>query len=146
MRRRHSLRFRVAAAFAGLGAFLSLMFALGIWFAARDVSQRLMDQTLTAELDDYMARRARNPNSLPPDTATLRGYVVEAGAESSGLPSALRMLSPGRHEVALEGVPFRVLVGAASEGGSRFYMLFNEERQQRREQHPAGEAQHECEE
>jgi hypothetical protein len=42
---------------------------VGIWFAAHDVSQRLMDQTLKAELDDYMARRARNPNSLPPASA-----------------------------------------------------------------------------
>lgn len=42
-KRRHSLRFRVAVAFAGLGAVLSLLFAAGIWFAAHNVSQRLMD-------------------------------------------------------------------------------------------------------
>ncbi|HEX8987360.1 MAG TPA: hypothetical protein VF816_05320, partial [Rhodocyclaceae bacterium] len=66
MLRRHSLRFRVAFYFAGLGALLSLLFAFGIRLAAHDVSQRLIDQTLNAELDDYMARRARNPRSLPP--------------------------------------------------------------------------------
>ena len=64
MRRRHSLRSRVALAFAGLGAALALLLTVGIWFAAHDVSRRLIDQTLRAELEDYMARRARNPNSL----------------------------------------------------------------------------------
>ena len=66
MARRHSLRVRVAIAFAGLGAALGLLLIAGIWFAAHDVSQRLLDQTLKAELEDYMARHARNPNSLPP--------------------------------------------------------------------------------
>ncbi|MBZ0126442.1 MAG: hypothetical protein K8F32_08740, partial [Rhodocyclaceae bacterium] len=61
MRRRHSLRIRVSIAFAALGAVLSLLFALGIWVAAHDVSQRLMDETLSAEMADYKARRARNP-------------------------------------------------------------------------------------
>lgn len=134
MRRRHSLRFSVATAFAGLGAFLSLMFAVGIWFAAHDVSQRLMDQTLKAELDDYMARRARNPHSLPPDTATLRGYVSAAGAVSSEIPAAIRELAPGKHEIAIAGVPFRVSVADQAASGDRYYILFNEERQQRREQ------------
>ncbi|MCX7180784.1 MAG: HAMP domain-containing sensor histidine kinase [Proteobacteria bacterium] len=134
MRRRHSLRFRVAAAFAGLGAFLSLVFAIGVWFAAHDVSQRLMDQTLKAELDDYMARRARNPRSLPPDTATLRGYVVVAGAGFSEIPAAMRDLAPGKHEIDIDGASFRVSVADQPGGSDRYYILFNEERQQRREQ------------
>lgn len=138
MRRRHSLRFRVAAAFAGLGALLSLLFALGIWLAAHDVSQRLMDQTLTAELDDYMARRARNPHSLPPDTAGLRGYVAIAGdvaGDAAGeIPPPVRALAPGRHEIVLDAVPFRASVADDARSGDRYYILFNEERQRRREQ------------
>lgn len=129
-KRRHSLRFRVAVAFAGLGAVLSLLFAAGIWFAAHNVSQRLMDQTLRAELDDYMARRARNPQSLPPDTAGLRGYVGTAGTDD-GAPSEVRNLAPGQHEVSIAGVPYRVSV--AERKGERYTMLFNEERQRARE-------------
>lgn len=134
MRRRHSLRFRVAATFAGLGAFLSLMFAVGIWVAARDVSQRLMDQTLKSELDDYVARRARNPRSLPPNTATIRGYVAVAGEDSPVVPDMLRDLSIGKHQIDIDGAPFRVLVADQPSGSDRYYILFNEERQQRREQ------------
>lgn len=131
MNRRRSLRFRVAIAFAGLGALLSLLLTVGIWFAAHDVSRRLMDQTLKAELEDYMARRARNPLSLPPDTAGLRGYLVEAGSSGEALPPALRGLAVGQHEVELEGLPFRIAV--AERNGDRYLILFNEERQRLRE-------------
>jgi signal transduction histidine kinase len=129
--RRKSLRFRVATYFAALGALLSLLFALGIYLAAHDVSQRLIDQTLTAELDDYMARRARNPRSLPPDTASLRGYVAVAGDAAADMPDALRSLPAGRHEIVLDGLPYRVAV--AERDGERYTLLFNEERQRSRE-------------
>lgn len=131
MARRHSLRFRVAAAFAGLGAALSILLTGGIWFAAHDVSQRLMDQTLKAELEDYMARRARNPASLPPNTASLRGYLVNADT-AADVPVALRDLAPGQHEIRIDRVPYRVAV--ADRDGERYLILFNEERQKLREQ------------
>lgn len=133
MARRHSLRLRVALAFAGLGAALSLLFALGIWYAAHDVSRRLMDETLAAELDDYMARRARNPHSLPPATASLNGYLIRPGETPPDLPPDIAGLPPGRHEIAIDGIPHRVAV--ADRDGERFVLLFNETRQQRREQH-----------
>ncbi len=79
-----------------------------------------------------MARRARNPHSLPPDTATLRGYVVPAGGAAADMPPALRDLPPGRHEAMQDGVPFRVAV--ADSGGDRYVILFSMERQRLREQ------------
>jgi signal transduction histidine kinase len=132
MTRRRSLRLRVAMAFAGLGAALSLLLSLGIWFATLDVSQRLMDQTLTAELEDYMARRARNPNSLPPAAASLRGYSMAMGSAGADLPPALRTLSVGQHEIELDGIPYRAAV--AEKDGSRYVILFDEVRQKRRQQ------------
>ncbi len=132
MRRRRSLRFRVAFAFAGLGAVLSLLLTAGIWFAAHDVSRRLMDQTLKAELEDYMARRARNPNSLPRDTASLRGYRIDRSDPADHVPAPMRTLLPGQHELELDGVPYRVAV--ADRGDERYLILFSEERQRLREQ------------
>ena len=132
MARRHSFRLRVAAAFAGLGATLSILLSAGIWIAALDVSQRLMDQTLKAELDDYMARRERNPRSLPPDSASLRGYVARIGEAADHVPAEIRGLPPGQHEVSLGDTPFRAAV--ADRGGERYYILFNQERQKLREQ------------
>lgn len=132
MARRPSLRLRVAIAFAALGAALSLLLSLGIWFAALDVSQRLMDQTLKAELEDYMARRARNPNSLPPATASLRGYLITRDSTGADLPPQLRSLAAGQHEIELDGIPYRAAV--AESDGSRYLILFDEVRQKRREQ------------
>ncbi|MDX9994964.1 MAG: HAMP domain-containing sensor histidine kinase [Rhodocyclaceae bacterium] len=131
MRRRHSLRFRVALAFAALGATLGLLFAVGIWFATHDVSQRLMDETLAAELADYMTRRARNPQSLPPATANLSGYLIRPGESAADLPADLAGLPPGRHEITIGSTAYRVAV--ADREGERFILLFNETRQQRRE-------------
>lgn len=132
MRQRHSLRVRVALAFAALGATLGLIFAVGIRLAAHDVSQRLMDETLAAELSDYMARRARNPQSLPPATANLSGYLIRPGEPTPRLPEGLAQLPSGRHEIAIDGTPYRVAV--ANSGNERFILLFDETRQQRREQ------------
>jgi signal transduction histidine kinase len=132
MARRHSLRRRVALAFAGLGAVLSLLLTTGIWLAAHDVSRRLIDQTLKAELEDYMARRARNPRSLPPATASLRGYLVPAGSTGDDVPPAIRNLPLGQHEIELDAVPYRVAV--AERDGDRYLILFSEERQRLREQ------------
>jgi len=130
--RRRSLRRRVALAFATLGAALSALLCVAIWFAAHDVSQRLMDQTLREELADYMARHARNPASLPPATAGLRGYHAEIGMAAQSLPAPLQTLGPGQHEVDVEGIPYRVAV--ADRGGERYLILFDEARQKRREQ------------
>ena len=132
MARRRSLRLRVAIAFATLGAALSLLLSLGIWFAALDVSQRLMDQTLKAELEDYMARRARNPNSLPPATASLRGYLVTRDSAGTDLPPQLRSLAAGQHEIELDGIPYRAAVAESDD--SRYVILFDEVRQKRRQQ------------
>ena len=86
-----NLRYRVAVFFAGFGALISLALALALYFAAQDVGQRLVDETLTAELDDYIARRERNPNSLPPSTVRLHGYVQDA-SNREALPAYLRTL------------------------------------------------------
>lgn len=131
MRRRRSLRFRVAFAFAAFGAVVSLLLSGGMYVAAHNVGQRLIDETLRAELDDYMARRARNPGSLPPATASIQGYVVANGAAAANIPAAVTALTPGIHEISLRGAPYRVAV--ADGGGERFFMLFNETRQRARE-------------
>lgn len=129
---RPSLRLRVALGFAGLGAALSLLLSAGIWFAAHDLSRRLMDQTLKSELEDYMARRARNPNSLPPSAASLRGYSFVPESIDDNLPPQLRGLAAGQHEIEVDGIPYRAAVADAD--GRRYVILFDEVRQRRREQ------------
>jgi signal transduction histidine kinase len=132
MRPHRRLKVRAALAFALFGAAVSLLLSIGLYFSAHGLGQRLMDETLRAELEDYMARRQRNPESLPPATASLIGYLVAAGEPAPHVPPAIAALAPGRHELALDGIPYRIAV--ADQAGTRYYLLFNEQRQRQREQ------------
>jgi hypothetical protein len=123
MRFTRSLRFRVTVSYAALAGGLALITAVALYFGALDAGQRLMDQTLSAETQDYQARRARNPRSLPPATATLLGYISPAGSEDPPLPETLASETPGRRDVTLAGVPYRLAV--TDRGGARYYLLHN---------------------
>lgn len=122
MIRLHSLRARVALYFAGLGALLSLVMAMTMYQSAHDLSVRLVDETLTAELDDYIARRGRNPLSLPPSTVILQGYVREEG-ETGGVPDYLATLPPGRHDVRVGNLFYRAAV--LDRDSARYYLLYD---------------------
>ncbi len=128
----HSLRFKLALTFAAFGAAVSLLLALGLSFTAHNLGERLMDETLRAEIDDYMSRRLRNPNSLPPATLSIRGYVLTRGQGTDDIPPELRALDAGKYQLTLEQTPYRVTV--VDQGGERYFMLFNEMRQRHREE------------
>src|SRR5512147_2529835 len=96
---RHSLRFKLALTFAAFGAMVSLLLSLGLSFAAHSLGENLMDDTLRAEMDDYLSRRLRNPNSLPPATLTIQGYVQAHGQPAPSIPPELLALGNGLHEL-----------------------------------------------
>ena len=131
MLRLPSLRARVALYFAGFGALLSVVMAVMMYQSAHDLSVRLVDETLTAELDDYIARRGRNPHSLPPATVTLQGYVREADATGE-VPDYLARLSPGRHEVRVGDLFYRAAV--LDRDNTRYYLLYDISLKLKREQ------------
>jgi signal transduction histidine kinase len=131
MRFRRSLRYRVAISYALFGCLVSLLLATGLYIATHDLERRLIDEALTSELQDYLARRARNPESLPPATAAIRGYIAPVGRPGEDIPQPVRILPPGRYHVQLNGIPYRVAV--ADHGGDRFYILYDETPFNRRE-------------
>lgn len=132
MRFRFSLHRRVGLAFAALGAAVALLLAGGLFMAVNDLERRLIDEALSADLEDYVARRERNPNSLPPTTATLRGYIRSGvPVDDALLPDAVAALEPGYHGLQLEGRSYRAVV--ADQGGNRFYMLYDQTQAERRE-------------
>lgn len=124
MRFSRSLRFRVATAFAAIGGIISLLMAIGLYVGVHDAGQRLIDETLKAEMQDYLSRRARNPHSLPPATATLLGYVQPAAESEPAPPTAIAGLTPGLHEIRLGEVFYRAAV--AERAGKRYFLLYNE--------------------
>jgi len=131
MRLPHSLRFRVAFTFAWFGALVSLLLAVGLYFSAHDLGKRLIDETLQAEMEDYLSRRARNPLSLPPNTLSLRGYVFKSGESTAEAPTAVQHLPIGRYEIQLDGVPYRAIVSQRQ--ALRYVMLFDQAPQLQRE-------------
>ena len=125
------LRGRVALFFAGFGALVSLAMALVIYSSAHDLGQRLIDETLAAELDDYIARRERNPLSLPPSTVVVQGYVRDAD-KLGDLPPYLENLPLGRHDIRLGALTYRASI--IERGGERYYLLYDTSLQARREE------------
>jgi signal transduction histidine kinase len=118
-------------AFAAFGGLVSLVLASGMYVASHNLEERLIDDTLTAELQDYAARRARNPRSVPEMTNTIRAYVMPT-LGNTHMPEAIQQLSPGRYQITLDNIPFRAAV--ADQGNERFAILYNESQLRRREQ------------
>jgi len=128
---RRSLRNRVAVTLAVFAGVVSLVLATIIYLASQDLERRLIDETLTAELDDYVVRRERNPHSLPERTATIRAFVVTPEGDSTQVPEAVTELTPGRHRLVLDGIPYRAAVRRVGE--QRFAVLYDVSALKRRE-------------
>lgn len=128
----HSLRLKLALTFAIFGAMVSLLLSLGLSFTAHSLGERLMDETLSAEIDGYISRRSRNPNALLPSTVSIQGYVLPQQQGNAYIPPELRPLQAGTHRLTLNNTPYRVAVTAKN--GERYFMLFNEQRQRQREE------------
>jgi len=127
----HSFRFRLALTFALFGAMVSLLLSTGLSFTAHNLGEHLIDETLRAEIEDYISRRSRNPNSLPPATISIRGYVFFPGQSNADIPPELHDLTPGKYQLSLNSIPYRVAV--VDKENIRFVMIFNEMRQRHRE-------------
>ncbi|NEV61191.1 sensor histidine kinase [Thiorhodococcus minor] len=123
MTARRSLRRRVAVTLAAFSGAVSLTLATFMYVASHDLERRLIDDTLTAELDDYVARRQRNPQSLPERTATIRAFVVASEGGTMPIPPEVAALGPGRHELTLEGKRYRAAVRVVQD--QRFVVLFD---------------------
>ena len=127
-----SLRFKLALTFAIFGAMISLLLSLGLTFITHRLGENLMDETLRAEIDGYISRRARNPNALLPATISIQGYLIAQGSSNENIPPELIPLQEGTYRLTLNNIHYRIAV--EDKNGERYFMLFNEERQREREQ------------
>jgi signal transduction histidine kinase len=128
----HSLRFKLTLTFAIFGTMVSILLSMGLLFDAHILGERLMDETLRAEIGDYISRLERNPNSLPPSTASIQGYLLNQNQRSENIPPELLALREGVHQLILNDTPYRVAV--VDKNGERIFMLFNEKHQRHREE------------
>ncbi len=126
-----SLRFRVAFFYALFGAGLSILLSGGVFLTEQQMGHRLMDETLRAEMEDSVARHTRNAEFVPPNTVSIKGYVLSDTRPDRNIPAAIKSLLPGIHNVEVDGIDYRVLV--TDRKGTRYFMLFDTENQHRRE-------------
>jgi signal transduction histidine kinase len=118
-----SLRKRISISLALFSGIVSLVLATLIYLASLDMEASLINDTLNAELEDYIARRHRNPLSLPERTATIRAYVVDTENPSSTTPKEVTELAAGQHNIKLESISY--LAGVRFVGKQKFIVLYD---------------------
>jgi signal transduction histidine kinase len=128
---KNSLRNRFALTFALFASLVSMVLAAIIYLASHNLEAQLIRDTLNAELDDYIERRARNPLSRPEHTATISAYVITNDASMDSVPADIAVLRPGYHEVTLDRIDY--VAGVREVNDQRFVVLYNISALQQRE-------------
>lgn len=128
----YGLRFRLAFTFALFGILISLVLSAGLFAATHSLGMRLVDETLSSEIEDFYWRRQYNPKILLPATITVRGYVHQENQPQEGMPAELVRLSPGKYQMTIHRIPYRIDV--VDKGRERYIMMFNVAAQQHREE------------
>lgn len=127
----NSLRTRIALTFSVFGALVSMVLAVSIYLASHNLESQLIEDTLVAELDDYIDRRARNPNSRPEHTATISAYVISQNTSTHKVPAEISRLQPGFHAVTLNEADY--VAGVRRVAEQRFIVLYSISALQQRE-------------
>src|SRR5512145_1258220 len=115
----NSLRFRVAFYYALFGAGLSILLSGVVYFTVEQLGHRLMDQILLVELYEHASEEVFEP----PNTASIKGYVLSATQTSPDIPAEIKALEPGSHNITIGSGDYRALV--ADLDGARYFMLFD---------------------
>lgn len=129
MRFRTSLRYRVTVAFALLGLLISMVLATALYILSNAMEERLIVETLSAELEESIARYTLDPDDTPIITTTIRKYVISADTEQ--VPVALQTMEEGLHHIRLEGRHYFAQVQFHE--GLRFVALYDDRQLRRRE-------------
>ncbi|HEB86787.1 MAG TPA: HAMP domain-containing histidine kinase [Gammaproteobacteria bacterium] len=130
MKFRTSLRYRVAFAFAFLGTLVSLVIASGLYVLMLDMERRLIAETLSTELGDYMRRFALDPDTPPPSSTMMHTFVISTPPDES--QAILMQLQPGLQRVLFRRKTYFAEV--REQAGRHFIVLYEDARIRLREQ------------
>ncbi len=128
MRWRLPLRLRVTLGLPLVGALVAGGVGTGAYYFTITMEHRLVEETLDAELGDYIQRRRIEPAAPPPASTVLKTWVLTEGAEG---PPALIHLKPGLHRVRMDGRSWFARV--RREGAERFIVLLDDAQIRHRE-------------
>jgi signal transduction histidine kinase len=127
---RHSIRLRVALGIALLAIVVVSAHGIALYLATNQAEEVEIDRIITEEIQHLIDRHRKNPDAAPSHTQRVSGYIAHNGAELAEVPSHLRDLTEGLHEVFVGANEFHVAVRA--DGPVRFYIAYDAEHHERR--------------
>ncbi|MDD2700629.1 MAG: HAMP domain-containing sensor histidine kinase [Sideroxydans sp.] len=113
-----------------------MLLSSSLFIFAKHLGNQLVNETLRAELEDSVERYESTPSFIPPNTTSLKGYILSRTGSSPGIPEAVKNLSPGMHSVRVNEHRYRVLVAKREEVS--YFMLFEIDIQRKHEAEFAG--------
>lgn len=130
MRFRTSLRYRISIAFALLGGVISLALAGILYWLTLNMEERLLAETLSSELDDFIERYGDDPSTETPGSSILRTYVQGSEGRTS-MPEALQGMPAGLHQLSFAGGHYFAAVRV--QDGRQFALLYDDAQIQHKE-------------
>ncbi|KAB7771175.1 HAMP domain-containing sensor histidine kinase [Xanthomonas sp. LMG 12461] len=116
----HGLPRKLRLALIARIVFAGCVVTLASYLVVAIVQHSLVGSILKQEARYYWRLRAQLPQQPPPNSHSLRGYLVPAGQSDAAVPADLRGLAPGLHEDRPGGE--MVLVDQTESG--RLYLVF----------------------
>ncbi|MGV1109556.1 sensor histidine kinase [Xanthomonas translucens] len=116
----HGLPRKIRLALIARILFAACIVALGSYLVVAVVQHSLVGSVMREEAAHYWRLHAQSPAQPPPNSHTLRGYLVPAGQSDAAVPAELRGLDLGLHENRPGGE--MVLVDETTAG--RLYLVF----------------------
>jgi hypothetical protein len=116
----YGLSRKMRLAFLLQAGVLVLTVLVGVYLSITLINYGLVKNTLRKEADYFWSLHATSTAQPPPNTHTIRGYLLPTGYSPLSLPENLRGLTPGFHD--LKDDDQLVLVDQREEG--RLYLAF----------------------
>ena len=131
MRFKTSLRYRIGIAFALLGGVISLALAGILYWLTINMEERLIAETLSTELEDFIERYAEDPATVPPSSTVMRAYVIDDSNKHASIPEVLYSMPAGLHQMLLDGGSYFAEVRI--QDNRRFVLLYDDAQIQHKE-------------
>jgi signal transduction histidine kinase len=130
MKFRTSLRYRITFAFALIGGIVSFALATALYWLTINMEERLIAETLSAELEDFIGRYQQDPSLAPPSSTLMQIRVIDRQNPDQA-ESALYGLDTGLHQVSFGNRSY--YAEARSLGEQQFVALYDDAQIRHRE-------------
>ncbi len=120
---RNSLRFKVALFFSVLTIVLLVSQALGVKTLAEAQEERLIAALIRDDMTSVLKSYEADHALLPSFDPRMNGYVSAADHESITLPSTIRDMTIGTHEIIIDKREIHIAI--APFGTARLYRVYN---------------------